>query len=94
MKKPSKKSLKTAVLAQCHQCMGYWHDGHSDCQNTVCSLYHWMPYRKLEPDYEWLEYNPRRKGKVKWENIPQREYTEEQLEALRARMLKMKKGAK
>lgn len=62
-------TLKNAVLAQCHQCMGYYSDGRTDCKNVRCSLYSWMPYAKQEPNLEWTLYHPKRQGLVKLEDI-------------------------
>jgi len=52
-----------AIQWQCHQCMGEYQDGKVDCEITYCSLYEWMPYRKLEPDKTWEQYSPRGVGK-------------------------------
>lgn len=59
-----KPTRKNAILAQCHECLGYYTDGMQDCENISCSLYLYMPYRKLEPDLTWASYNPKRKGRV------------------------------
>jgi hypothetical protein len=64
-----KPTLKNAILAQCHQCMGYYSDGKEDYRNTKCPLYNWMPYRKLEPDLSWTQINPKRMGKIKLADI-------------------------
>jgi hypothetical protein len=60
-----KRSAKAAIAAKCHDCMGYYHDGRIDCRNPRCSLYTYMPYRQLEPNYEWCEYNQKKIGKQK-----------------------------
>lgn len=57
-----KPSLKGAVLANCHQCMGGYSDGKQDCQCIKCPFYYWMPYREMEPDMGWVTVNPKRKG--------------------------------
>jgi hypothetical protein len=62
-------TLKNAVNAFCHNCTGYYSDGLVDCENTRCSLYSWMPYRKLTPNLDWAMYHPRRKGKLKRSEI-------------------------
>jgi hypothetical protein len=59
-----KVTFKNAILAQCHECMGYYADGRVDCESTQCSLYSFMPYRKLEPDLTWTKYHPRRLGRI------------------------------
>ena len=58
-----KNSPLSGILAHCHQCLGYYHDGREDCENTTCPLYTWMPFRQLKPDYDWCRYNPKRIGK-------------------------------
>ena len=61
---PLPVTLKNAILAQCHECLGHYTDGLQDCENRRCSLYSWMPYRKLEPDLSWTQWHPKRIGKV------------------------------
>jgi hypothetical protein len=68
MDKP-KPTMKQAILAQCHMCMGRYSDGKQDCENVTCSLYKWMPYAKLEANTDWEEYHPKRAGLVKYEDI-------------------------
>jgi hypothetical protein len=58
-----KSSLKAAILAKCHDCSGHYQDGRVDCGVNVCSLYAYMPYRKLEPSFDWCKYNHKRSGK-------------------------------
>lgn len=67
--KDLKVTFKNAILAQCHECLGYYGDGMQDCENRTCSLYSYMPYRSLEPDLSWTMYHPRRKGKIKLSTI-------------------------
>jgi len=86
-----KTSAKSAIIAFCHQCMGYWQDGKEDCQNTKCPLYKWMPYRKSKPDTEWAEYNAKKHGKVKEEDIERRELTDEEKKAASERLSKARK---
>jgi len=83
--KEDRPSLKNAVLAKCHSCMGEYADGMDDCENRNCSLYYWMPYRKQEIDRTWELYNPRRKGLVTFEES-KRELTDEQREQIAERM--------
>jgi hypothetical protein len=85
MKKPEKPSRVLAMLAKCHDCMGGYYDGIKDCRNHQCPLYSWMPRRAGCPDLTWLEYNPRKKGKVKWEDCG-REMTEEEKQVARDRL--------
>jgi hypothetical protein len=40
-----------------------------------------MPFRKLESDLTYCEYNPKRPGKVRFDEIEVREMTEEQKKA-------------
>lgn len=35
-----------AMAAKCCECSCYYEDGAADCQNEICPLYPWMPYRK------------------------------------------------
>lgn len=74
-----------AMLAKCHDCTGEYHDGKSDCEVTACPLYKWMPYRKLDPDFEWAKYNHRSKGLVLKEET-RRDFTEEQRAAMAERL--------
>jgi hypothetical protein len=67
--KDSKPTMKNAILAQCHECMGHYQDGKVDCQQVKCSLYTWMPFRKLEPDHTWVRVHPKRQGKVFFRDI-------------------------
>ena len=36
---------REAIYAQCFICMGYYVDGKEDCDNKICPLYYYMPYR-------------------------------------------------
>ena len=90
MKKPS---LKQAVLAMCHQCPNYWGDGKIDCEMVDCPLYHWQAYRNQEPDYSWMKLNPKRQGKVTWEDS-KREMSEEDRLAAAERLKKAREMAK
>lgn len=47
-------SMAKAVKAKCRECCGGYVDGRIDCEIHWCSLYYWMPYRKLEPTMEWV----------------------------------------
>lgn len=83
---PAKVTMKNAILAQCHKCLGYYTDGVQDCENVKCSLYPYMPYRKLEPDLTWTEYHPKRVGLVKFSSIPKKKLSEEQKAKLAAKL--------
>lgn len=85
MKKPDKPTRVLAMLAFCHQCLGAYADGIQDCQNVTCPIYPWMPRGKLEPDLEWLDYNPRKKGLVRWEDCVTN-MTDEQRQAAAERL--------
>lgn len=63
-----KLTMKNAILEKCADCSGYWRDGkaHADCEVRKCSLYKWQPSRKKTPILDWLEFNPKRKGRQKW----------------------------
>lgn len=82
-----KATLKWAALAKCADCMGHWIDGRVDCENRGCSLYSWMPYRRLDPDMEWAKYNPRRVGEVTWDEM----MTEEERTRRAERLAKIRK---
>ena len=55
-------SRAQAIEAKCHDCQGHYDDGKLDCKNTFCSLYAFMPYRRLSPNLDWQMYSPRRIG--------------------------------
>lgn len=65
----SKKKItrKLAIELFCWDCMGHYIDGKVDCENVNCSMYEFMPYRKLEPSGKHYCYNPRKNGHVTWE---------------------------
>ena len=90
--KEAKLTLLNAVRSQCWGCCGFYADGREDCGNTKCSLYNWMPYRpkKKKPNLWWLRFNPKRKGKVTWEES-QRVLSEEQAQANRERLAEYRK---
>jgi len=35
-----------AIKAKCADCTSYYADGRKDCENNLCPLHDWMPYRK------------------------------------------------
>lgn len=76
-KKPTRKEVQET---HCWLCSGHYMDGRVDCENRVCPSYTYMPYRKLEPDLKWFKYNPKRKGRVTWEESA-KSMTDEQREA-------------
>jgi len=92
MKRPSKPTRALAMAAKCWECMSTYDDGVRDCNCPACPLYPWMPRRKVEPVLRWLEFNPRKKGWVRWEDCG-RELTEEQKEESRQRLEKMRAKA-
>lgn len=81
-----------AILANCHQCMGFYKDGKVDCENESCPLYTFMPYRKKEPVLDWAGFNPKRSGLVTWEDS-KREIDDE-TRALLAERLSAARGAR
>jgi hypothetical protein len=93
MKKPTKPTLKIAVLAKCHSCMAEYADGINDCRNASCPLYNWMIRAREKPDLEWLKYNPRKKGLVRWEDCG-RELTEEEKQIARDRLAAARNATK
>jgi hypothetical protein len=88
-----KVTFKNAILAQCHECLGYYADGMQDCENVKCSLYSYMPYRKLEPDLTWTRYHPKRKGRILRSEIRTQTLSDEQKARL-AETLRRGRGAK
>ena len=87
MAKPDKISRKWVQDAFCKECCGEYIDGKVDCENIVCPIYHYMPYRKLEPDYWWMKFNTKVKGKVTWEETT-RDLSDEQRKAIADRFRK------
>ena len=75
-----------AIESACHECMAEYEDM-KDCECSWCPLYMYQPYRKLEPRLDWTEFNPRRKGKVTWDES-KRTLTEEQRAAAAERLSK------
>lgn len=86
-----KVTRTAAILAFCHQCLGYYQDSKDDCANTSCPLYPYFPYRKLTPDLTWTKYNPKRSGKVTWEDS-KREIDDDTRAALVERMGKAREA--
>lgn len=94
MERPEKPTLKLAVLAMCHECMGHYADGKVDCENYGCPLYFWMPRRtESEIDLTWLNYNPKKKGKILWADCG-RELTAEQRAELAERFKRLRESRK
>lgn len=59
---------KEAIETFCWQCLGFYIDGKSDCENKACPLYTFMPYKgKAKADLELFKYNPKHKGKKTFE---------------------------
>jgi len=81
----AKPTQNNAILAKCHDCMGGYVDGKSDCGNTKCSLYSWKLYRKQAPDLKWLEKDPRAVGNKARKSRP---LTPEQRDVLWERLRK------
>lgn len=85
-KKPEKVTRKLAALYICHNCSGEYMDGKVDCQVNKCPNYSFMPYAELEPDLSFLEFNPKKKGLVIWD--------EETREISKEHIKKMQKARK
>ena len=90
-KAPTKPTRSIAMAAKCHECCGEYLDGKYDCGVSECPLYPWMPYKECEPRLKWLHYNPRRVGKVLWEESG-REMTEEEKQAAAERLQKSREA--
>ncbi len=93
MKKPNKPTMKLAIMAHCHDCVGEYLDGKIDCQNPRCPLYSFYPHRKMEPSLWWLDFNPKKKGRVKWEECG-RNLTDEQKAQMSENMKKAQAARK
>lgn len=50
--RPPKREI---IRATCFKCMGDLADGRFDCEVVDCPFYHWQPYRRLDPDFSWVE---------------------------------------
>jgi hypothetical protein len=83
----SKLTRTNAMAKKCHECSGEYFDGKEDCESITCPMYAWMNYRKKTPNFEWLKFNPKKKGRVTWEESA-REITDEQRAAMGARLQK------
>ena len=77
-KPPEKWSWTIGGRGKCHSCMNGFKDGRRDCGVTSCELYPRMPFRKLEPNYWWMLFNPKKNGYVDWNG---KEYTDSELAA-------------
>ncbi len=81
--KDAKPTMKNAIRAFCHDCMGHYVDPDRDCENIACPLYGFLRYAKWEPDLEWTRYNPARSGKVLFANCESRKANPKAIEALK-----------
>ena len=89
-----KPSMKAAILAKCHNCMGHYDDGGSrDCRNPKCPLYFWLPYSTLPEDREWELYSPKKAGLV-LKSDAVRHMTDEQRQACAERLAKARAASK
>lgn len=43
--KGNKLTPQQSIVAQCCHCSGFFWDGRVDCENPLCPLYSYMPYR-------------------------------------------------
>ena len=82
-----KLTRSNAMLAKCHECCGEYADAKEDCRVLGCPLHEWMPYKEVDSDLEWLKYNPRKKGKVTWEES-KRDISDEQRAIMGERLKK------
>lgn len=80
-----KVTRKNAMESFCHDCMGQYVDGKTDCENVKCSLYSFMPYAKKEPNLEWTEHHSRKNGIVLMSSIEHVEMTDLQKLELKER---------
>ncbi len=86
-----KLSPIAALKAKCADCMCHWEDGQRDCCVTSCPLYSFNRFAKMEPDLEWLNWNPYAKGIVEKKT---RELTEDQKKELAERLKKARESRK
>lgn len=42
------------IRAKCYRCCGDFYDRRQDCQIQGCTIYSWMPYREMEPTFDWI----------------------------------------
>ena len=45
-----KITLKQAVIAHCYDCMAGYADGKLNCEIKDCSLFPWMPYKRISKE--------------------------------------------
>lgn len=65
MSKRKYPTYKETCLYMCHYCSGEYTDGKVDCKAYNCPNYWCMPYGdKTKANLDFMEYNPRRKGKI------------------------------
>jgi len=82
--KDMKPTMKNAIRAFCHQCMGHYSDTGRDCENVRCPLYSFLKNNhKMEPDFDWTRWNPSRSGRVLFADCESRTVSENALEGLK-----------
>ncbi len=59
-----KLGRKDAILYKCWECTGKYMDGKNDCENPMCPLYMFMPYRKQDPQLDFTKFSPKHKGDI------------------------------
>ena len=42
------------IRAKCYRCCGDFADRRQDCEIPGCTIYSWMPYRAIEPNFDWI----------------------------------------
>lgn len=46
------------IRAKCYRCNCDFVDRRQDCQIPNCTIYYWMPYREMEPNFDWIFNSP------------------------------------
>lgn len=70
------------LRAKCFRCCNDFRDKLQDCQINGCPIYSWMPYRKMEPSFDWIFDSPHTKKHLlrqKAEGLTREEYLDQYL---------------
>ena len=54
MKAGLRPSMAEAIKAKCYECLANCSDGRKDCRSIYCPLYVKHPFRKLNPNLDWI----------------------------------------
>lgn len=83
-KKSIRLSRRQIFKAKCFRCIGEYSNPKElrDCRIRDCPLYYWMPYRQLEPDYNWIfdsKYTSVHRTRLISEGLSRQEYIKKYL---------------